>query len=362
MSYQSSHRLSPHTIRHNIAVTFPGLLAVIVASMLSLLLPSCHEIEEYDNDPKGNFEALWDIIDRHYCFLDEKGIDWQEIHDRYAPQVYDGMTRQQLFRVCSSMLDELRDGHTNLSTPFATSYYRKWWSDYPQNYNERLIQEHYFNFNYTSIGAIDYGLLTQGVAYMRYSTFASGIGDGNLNYILMLMQSAVGLIIDVRDNGGGDITNVETLVRRFISEKTLAGYISHKTGPGHNDFSEPYPYYFDPAPTGCLVWTKPVIVLTNRGTFSAANNFVSIMKLLPNVRIVGATTGGGSGMPFSSELPNGWGVRFSACPVTDALGQSTEFGVEPTEGCAVDMDPADILSGHDTILDFAIALLQSSPD
>ena len=62
-------------------------------------------------------------------------------------------------------------------------------------------------------------------------------------------------------------------------------------------------------------------------------------------------------MPFSSELPNGWGIRFSASPVTDPQGELTEFGVEPTEGCAVDLDPLAALEGHDTMLDFAVKRL-----
>ena len=107
------------------------------------------------------------------------------------------------------------------------------------------------------------------------------------------------------------------------------------------------------------MWGKPVVVLCNRSTFSAANNFVSVMKSLPNVRIVGATTGGGSGMPFSSELTNGWGVRFSASPVRDPEGHLTEFGVEPSEGCAVDLDPVEALAGRDTMLDFAVATVLS---
>ncbi len=151
------------------------------------------------------------------------------------------------------------------------------------------------------------------------------------------------------------MTNVETIVSRFISERILAGSICHKTGPGHKDFSEPYPYYFDPAEPGRVRWIKPVVVLTNRSTFSAANNFVSVMQYLPNVKIVGDRTGGGSGMPYSSEIPCGWGVRMSACPVYDARGLATEDGIDPTDGCKVDLDPVMALSGIDTMLDFAIA-------
>ena len=167
------------------------------------------------------------------------------------------------------------------------------------------------------------------------------------------------MIIDVRDNGGGYLTNVETLVARFISDDLYAGSISHKTGPGHNDFSEPYDYYFHPAPASRIKYMKPVVILTNRSSYSATNNFVSIMKFLPRVRIVGDTTGGGSGLPFTSEIPCGWTVRFSACSILDASGKETEFGVEPSEGCKVDMTDDDRARGRDTILETAFTVLTS---
>lgn len=330
--------------------------------LLALTLTSCvdTDVPSWPDTQRGNFDMLWDILDRHYCFFDEKDVDWDEIYDKYSARVADDMTDRELFFVCADMLDELRDGHTNLSASFATSYYRRWWSDYPANYSARLVEQHYFNFNYLSTGGIDYGILPQNVGYMRYDSFTQPISESSLDHILLYLAPCDGLIIDVRDNGGGNMTNVETLVRRFISHRTLAGYILHKTGPGHDDFSEPYAYYYDPAPATRISWGKPVVVLTGRGTFSAANNFVSVMRYVPGVTIAGATTGGGSGMPFNSELTNGWAVRFSASPVLDPAGQATEFGIEPTEGCAVGFDPQAALSGHDTVLDFAVDYLTSA--
>ena len=330
-----------------------------IIPVVALLLTSCHDVVQHPDNPRGNFEALWSILDTHYCFFEEKGVDWDDVYARYSPRISDDMSAEELFIVCSDMLDELRDGHTNLSTPFATSYYRKWWSDYPQNYSARLVEQYYFNFNYRTTGGLDYGFLSDNIGYIHYGSFSYAIGEGNLDNVLYYLRTAQALIFDVRDNGGGDMTNVETLVARFISRPVLAGYISHKTGPGHNDFSEPRPYTYNPAGEGRVRWGKPVVVLTNRSTFSAANNFVSIMKLLPGVTVAGATTGGGSGMPFSSEIPCGWGVRFSACSVLDALGNTTEQGIDPTPGCAVDMDAQAALDGHDSILDFAISLIQS---
>lgn len=333
------------------------MFSIIALALMLAGLSSCHGIPQYADNPRGNFEALWRTLDEHYCFFREKDIDWTDVYARYSPRISDKMTSEELFLVCAEMLDELRDGHTNLSSSFNTSYYRKWWSDYPQNYNERLVEEHYFNFNYRQTGGIKFGILPQNIGYMRYPSFSYAIGEGNLDNILYYLRTCDGLIIDIRDNGGGSMTYVETLVARFITKRTLAGYISHKKGPGHADFSTPYAYYYDPAEQGRVMWGKPVAVLVNRSTFSAANNFVSIMKLLPDVKIVGAATGGGSGMPFSSELPNGWNIRFSASPVLDAEGKTTEFGIEPSDGCAVDLDPQAALTGHDTILDFAVSLL-----
>ena len=46
---------------------------------------------------------------------------------------------------------------------------------------------------------------------------------------------------------------------RFTNKKVLTGYIRHKTGKGHNDFSEPYPIELEPS--NSIRWQKKVVVL-----------------------------------------------------------------------------------------------------
>ena len=319
--------------------------------LIVCVLTGCAEHDGWDNDQVGNFEALWTIMDQHYSFFEYKQVDWNEVHSRYSRLVSNQMTDRELFDVCSDMLKELRDGHTNLIASHDVSRY--WiWEQWPVNYDERIIDQHYLNFDYKMASGIKYQILTDNIGYMYYGSFSSGIGEGNLDLILSYLSTADALIIDVRNNGGGLLSNVQTLVERFIPGKTLAGYICHKNGLGHNDFSDPYPYYFEPA-RNHIHYLKPVVVLANRSSFSATNNFVSIMKGLDQVTIVGDTTGGGCGLPFTSELPNGWRVRFSSCPVMDAQGQLTEFGVAPD--VRIDMDEQD--RTRDAILDTAIRLL-----
>ena len=337
-------------------------LSYILSSiLLPLLLSSCHDAPEYKNNLYGNFDALADIIDTRYCFFEDKEINWKETVSRYRSLISEETTDLDLFFICASLLEELQDGHVNLSSRFATSYYRAWWSDYPQDFNMRTLEEYYLEFNWMSTSGIIYKQLPGEIAYMYYPSFSNVISELSLDYILAILYNSRGLIIDIRDNGGGMLTNINTLVGRFIENPIIGGYIMHKTGPGHDDFSEPYKMTFEPAAEGHIKWPGQIVVLTNRSCFSAANNFVSVMKSLPNVTIVGARTGGGGGMPFSSELPNGWGVRFSACPILNADFEVIENGIDPSPGCEVHASEEELAQGKDAILDFAIDLLKDNP-
>ena len=317
-----------------------------------LSLSGCIREEEFDNSPQGNFDALWTIIDEQYCFLDYKQIDWDAIYDQYQPLITPDMPNDGLFEVLGNMLAELKDGHVNLSSASNTARYWNWYLDYPRNFNESVV-EGYLGRDYRIGGGAEYTLLDDNIGYVYYGDFSSGIGDGNLDEMLSYLSICNGLIIDVRNNGGGNLTYATKLAARFTNEKVLTGYIQHKTGKGHNDFSDPEPIYLEPS--NSIRWQKKVVVLMNRHSYSATNDFINSMRYLPNVTLMGDKSGGGSGLPFSSELPNGWGVRFSASPHLDAEGQHIEFGIDPD--IKLDMNAEDEARGIDTMIEAARALL-----
>jgi C-terminal processing protease CtpA/Prc len=320
-------------------------------------LSACVTEQEYDNTPEGNFEALWQIIDEHYCFLDYKqaeyGLDWDAIHTTYANRITPEMTSKQLFDVLADMVNELHDGHVNLISKDRVSQYREWYDAYPRNFDDS-IQSIYLGRDYYYASGLKYCILEDNIGYVYCSSFESGIGNGNLDQILSTLAICNGLIIDVRNNGGGALTTAERLAARFTNEKVLVGYMSYKTGTGRQDFSTPQAVYLEPA-TSRVRWQKPVVVLTNRRSYSATNDFVNRMSCLPQVTIVGDRTGGGSGLPFTSEIPNGWSIRFSASPMYNAQMEQLEFGIDPDE--KVDITSADYQRGVDTIIERARAIL-----
>ena len=171
----------------SLSLPFHSPFTSLLLPLLFLPLVSCVDEDEFPDTPEGNMEALWRIIDEHYCFLDYKkevyGLDWNEVHQRYKPRVDASMTKGQLFEVLADMLSELRDGHVNLSASHDYARYWSWYENYPTNLSDSLLRC-YMGTKYRMAGGVDYLVLDDNVGYMRYESFTDAIGDGNLNEVL----------------------------------------------------------------------------------------------------------------------------------------------------------------------------------
>lgn len=329
-------------------------LSLFFLSLLAGLLSSCITEDEANNTPTGNFETCWKLIDEHYCFFDYKnkeyGLDWAAVRERYRQGVTDNMRSEQLFEVLRRMMAELRDGHVNLSAAHDVARYGAWFDDFPMNFSDSLVRRYLGRSEDFRVGSgLRYRVLSDNVGYIRCASFASPLGSGNLQEMMRALAMCDGLIVDVRSNGGGLLTSAEQLASLFINEPTTRAYMQHKRGPRHDDFSSVEAIRIEPFKG--LRWQKPVCILTNRRTFSAANSFVMFLKGLPRVTVIGDRTGGGAGLPFTSELPNGWTLRFSASPMYDSEMRMTEMGIDPD--MKVDISSADYARSIDTIIETA---------
>ena len=305
---------------------------ILLCLILFGLLTACRPKDELavSLDPVDNIEALWQIIDTRYCYIDAKSIDWQAIHDEYVAKAARLKRGDQmaLFDLCAAMLDSLRDGHVNLYSAFDRSYNTAWYDTFPANFSSGL-QALYLH-DYRIAGGLYYCMINDGkIGYIYYSSFSNSVSANNLYWIFSTFKDCKGLIIDVRNNGGGEITNAYRLAAPFFANNDVFGYWQHKTGPGHNDFSRMEEMKIDASLMANIKWQRPVVVLCNRHTYSAANLYVNMMRYAENATIVGGISGGGGGMPLSYELPCGWMVRFSSVRMYDREKKDIEPGIEP---------------------------------
>ena len=335
-------------------------LNIFLLGLLACCFASCERAfmePDVPNDPVSVFDYLWNKVDQQYAFFDVKGVDWDSVYQVYRPKVNDGdMHVDSLFKVCADMLNTLQDGHTNLISKFDVSrndsVYYKMYAE--KNIDPDIVMLNYLTVNYHSTGSFAHNSIRDGqVAYLRYTSFSNDISDYDLKYVLNQYKDCKGLIIDLRQNGGGSIANVQQLLSIFDNHKQLLYKTQVKKGPGHDEFTDYQEVYA--ADSSILgkdnAYTKPVAVLIDRGSYSATSFFSVCTQGYDNVKLFGDYTGGGLGLPNGGMLPNGWTYRFSTSRTLDMAGHNYENGVPPDE--RVILDPVATALGLDNVIETA---------
>jgi hypothetical protein len=326
-----------------------------LALFLLTSLPACELAliqSDFENTPTECFEFLSKTIKEKYAFLAFKRVNWDSIVTANRPKIKDDMSQDSLFNVLANMLYQLRDGHVNLRSDFNRSRNWDWYLNYPENYREDVMERNYLGKDFLSTGSLPNQILKGNVGYIRYGSFGSPISAADFTFVMERFKNTRGLIIDIRNNGGGAISNANLMVSYFIAQKTPVLKYYEKVGPGPEEFNGPFVLNIEPAEKQYFA-NKTIVVLTNRSSYSAASFFPAMMSALPNVLLIGDTTGGGGGLPTSTQLPNGWNLRYSSTITTTMKDFNYEDGMPVN--IRVDLDPAKANQGIDTMIERALA-------
>lgn len=303
--------------------------AILWSILAVVALGSCEKaLIRNDKNHTSNeaiFEQCWQFANDEYSYFEYKNINWDSVYTEFKPLAIAAESNTDLFKVLADMLYLMRDGHVNLRSSFNFSRNWRWYLDYPNNFNYDVLERNYFNEQEQFMGPFIIKEFPNAV-YFLYSSFSNTISNSHLQAIFNLAGPNKNLILDVRDNGGGSLANVTTLINAFANESKTVAYERYKVGPLSTDFTNYIPITTEPEDYDNKP-TQQIFVLTNRKCYSATTFLATMCKALPNVTLIGDTTGGGGGAPSATELANGWTVRVSNTQLFTLDTQHVEHGV-----------------------------------
>nr|WP_255651094.1 S41 family peptidase [Cesiribacter sp. SM1] len=323
-------------------------------------MASCQDIlfePDPQNHPQVIYEQFITEFESFYAPFEERAIDWPELKIRYANQAQNLDSEEELYSLLTALMAEFDDGHIQLTTPGREVYYAN--STYREKTGYDLFNKEVIRTNYLAPGSLKEnsdegymrGMTNEGVLYIH--TDFVGAQWEHLGQWIRKNIAAKGLIFDLRHNTGGDFTYAFLLAEQLAEEKRLVFTSRTKNGPGTHDYTSWHPWYLVPKGTG---YTKPIVVLIDAFTLSAAERATMAFATLPNVTLVGEKTNGSTSTMMARELQNGWYYSLSTQQVTFADGNSYEGKGFPPD-VLVQNQEADLAAGKDRVLEKAIALI-----
>ena len=295
-----------------------GNMRYIKLFILILIVPSsCSKIQECDLDENLDlFDELWTKFDKEYSAFEIANVDWDEVYDTYRPMITENSSPEDLFAVFRDMLFELKDAHSDLRTNSnlgTITYFNEVISAHPINYIGWSDLKDKYLEDITQIDGI-FSLAKikdENIGYINIVKFDGEASDYQvIDDFISTHKNADGIIIDVRNNSGGTESLGAEIAGRFTTEKTIYRYARLKEGCERNKLGGFIDLDYDSK--GPDQYLGKVILLTNRGTFSAAEDFTLMMKALPQTYHIGDNTWGGYATgPSRYPLSNGWSYRVS---------------------------------------------------
>jgi Peptidase family S41/Tricorn protease C1 domain len=302
------------------------------------------------------FDRVWAAFDRAYPYFIYKHINWNEIKTSYAPRFSSGMSASRFSEELAAVLDLLHDRHVSVTAPDGKVLGYN--PDYPRNCSS-FPRNRYCPEGYRSLGdhVVQHGRLGDKIAYIRINTLASeayeNIDKGQIDALFKGYSRMPALIIDLRNNSGGNEDIARWFASHCTAKEVLYGYTQTRNGPRHDAFSPPEPKFLMPPedPYGGVV-----ACLIGQRCMSSAEWLALMMKACGAV-LIGDRTRGASGNPKECRLPNGVTYRMSTWMAYDAGMQPIEDrGIQPD----IPMDPeASLDGGHDYVVERAIQELES---
>jgi C-terminal processing protease CtpA/Prc len=231
--------------------------------------------------------------------------------------------------------------------------------------NLENVQSYLGDVSCGAAGHICWGITPNNVGYLVVDAMQDYVAENDeqdnaddlatvnavLDAAFLTLSATYSLIVDVRQNQGGQDSISLQIAGRFIGESRLA---YRKQARDKDTFANQHDIYL--TPVGVSPYTNPVYVLTSGGTYSGAESFALSMTGLPQVTLIGEPSGGVFSDMISKELPNGWTFTLSTEIYSDLDGNAYESVGVPVDHFVDFYVPSEIVAGQDTAIEKALSL------
>jgi len=209
---------------------------------------------------------------------------------------------------------------------------------------------------------VDFRVLDGDIGYLVINTFYDDSVLKEFSHIFPEVKKTVALIIDLRNNGGGNGRIGWGILARFTDRPFLImNWSTRLYRPiwrawGYRE--EAYSEISNERPAGVAdIYENPVVLLANESTASMAENFCLGFQVMKRGRIIGGPTAGSSGTPLFFSLPGGG--RGRVVTTRDTFPDERELiGVGVLPDVKVTLTIRDIQSGRDPVLEKAVEVLK----
>lgn len=177
---------------------------------------------------------------------------------------------------------------------------------------------------------MQFKVMKDNIGYLKINNFMANNFISTFDKLYKKISGTSALIIDIRDNNGGNSNNADYVIQHLIADSVKTNNWSSPVYiPAFASWGWTHaPYRSEPgyikAAVNKSLYSKPVVLLVNAGTFSAAEDFCSILKSAGRVQVIGTRTGGSTGNGVRITLIPGF-CYANICSKHDVMTDGTEF-------------------------------------
>ena len=342
------------------------------------------------------FDEFWEKMNTNYVYWDVDTTNWDAIRSKYSPlfsqlNLHNLDDKRKSVSYFRQMTKTLLDNHYFItftadgisdSTIYSSFERKQYELDFHYPYSYSKVDTAYLDSgfiinvdNNNSVNGVPLivvsGVINNNLLYFSCNHFAlyKSYQSKTANSIRPAMQmlfinlkdtSYKGVIIDVRSNQGGDISDLNFLLGQLIDTPLLFGFTQVKSNNGRFEYTPWIDAFVKPQGEKKRT-SRPIVVLADMVSASLAETVVMAIRAMPHSLFIGEQTWGATGPVTSEDVFNDgqfsisgfMNVQTSSCKFKYIDNKIYEFVGFPPD-IPLTTDAAALTNGKDPQLEKAI--------